>query len=193
MPPEAKIILMSEWNYAVETGFGEEDPYINVSDVEVEAPKEETTDTFAEVSDLHGGEAISRLSMMRRCLVEDVRVLLPETNGTLIIREVDSPNRILKVPVGLDQASMLSIYLKGVSRVRPLLPEVMIDILNQYAVSIAMVSITSKDGGVYRSEVTTVDSSGKSKSVPARLSDAVLLTLASPLAPPLMVEESLLS
>ncbi|MDA8196622.1 MAG: DUF151 domain-containing protein [Actinomycetota bacterium] len=184
---------MSEWNYAVETGFGEEDPYINVSDVEVEAPKEETTDTFAEVSDLHGGEAISRLSMMRRCLVEDVRVLLPETNGTLIIREVDSPNRILKVPVGLDQASMLSIYLKGVSRVRPLLPEVMIDILNQYAVSIAMVSITSKDGGVYRSEVTTVDSSGKSKSVPARLSDAVLLTLASPLAPPLMVEESLLS
>lgn len=173
-------------------GFEGDDPYLDLSDLGSDTPRIDPSNGFDQIADLHGDETISRLSKMRRCIVEDVKVILPETNGTLIIREVDEPNRRLEIPIGLDQASVLSIYLRGVDRVRPLLPEVVIDILNQYSINIAMVSITSMDGGIYRSEVTTVDSSGRSKSAPSRLSDAVLLSLASPLSPPLMVEESLL-
>ncbi len=173
-------------------GFEEDDPYIDVSDLGSDAPRIDSSDGLGDIVDIHGSETISRLAKMRRCVVEDVKVSLPETNGTLIIKEVDEPNRRLLVPIGLDQASTLSLYLKGVSRVRPLLPEVVIDILNQYSITIVMVSVTSKDGGIFRSEVTTVDSSGRSKSAPSRLSDAVLLSLASPLSPPIMVDEGLL-
>ncbi|MDA8277697.1 MAG: DUF151 domain-containing protein [Actinomycetota bacterium] len=183
---------MNDWKNAVTAGFEEQDPYIDVSDLGSDATHIEVGADFDHVADIYSSDTISRLASRRRCVVEDVKVALPETNGTLIIREVDEPNRRLLVPIALDQAATLSVYLKRVPRVRPLLPEVLIDILNQYSINIAMVSITSKDGGVFRSEVTTVDSSGSAKSAPARLSDAVLLTLASPLSPPLMVEESLL-
>ncbi len=138
-------------------------------------------------------DGVAELSRRRRSRVVDVGVALPETFARVVVGEVDAPNRRLVIPVSLDQAAMLAMALKALPRRRPFLADVMVDVLNQFSMGIAMVSITGRQGEIYLAELTVVDSQGHQRIVPSRPSDALLVALMSPVHPPIMVDESLFS
>ena len=136
-------------------------------------------------------DGVVELSRRRRSRVVDVGVALPETFARVVVGEVDAPNRRLVIPVSLDQAAMLAMALKALPRRRPFLADVMVDVLNQFSMGIAMVSITGRQGEIYLAELTVVDSQGRQRNVPSRPSDALLIALTSPVHPPIMVDEAL--
>ncbi|MDA8102077.1 MAG: DUF151 domain-containing protein [Nitrospiraceae bacterium] len=143
--------------------------------------------------DLAGSTAdqVVRLSSTRRSRVADVGVALPETHGRVVIAEVDEPHRTFAIPVSLDQASMIATLLRSTPRRRPFMADVLVDILNQFALSVAMVVITGRQGDLYFAELTLFDKTAQQRVVPARPSDALLIALASSPPPPIMVEEAL--
>ncbi|MDA8116101.1 MAG: DUF151 domain-containing protein [Actinomycetota bacterium] len=136
-------------------------------------------------------EQVVRLSSTRRSRVADVGVALPETHGRVVIAEVDEPHRTFAIPVSLDQASMIATLLRGIPRRRPFMADVLVDVLNQFALSVAMVVITGRQGDLYFAELTLFDKTAQQRIVPARPSDAILIALASSPPPPIMVDEAL--
>ncbi|MDA8261318.1 MAG: DUF151 domain-containing protein [Actinomycetota bacterium] len=136
-------------------------------------------------------ERVTQLATKRRSRVADVGVALPETHGRVVIAEVDEPHRSFSIPVSLDQASMIATLLRGLPRQRPFLADVLVDILNQFTLSVAMVVITGRRGDLYFAELTLFDKQAQQRVVPARPSDALLIALASSPPPPIMVEETL--
>lgn len=161
----------------------------SLDELDFSHPKVDTIDEESVPSGFD--ETVLRLSSRRRSRVVDVGVALPDTFGHVIIEETDEPNRRLSVPISLDQASMIAAALLHLPRRRPLLADVVSDLFDQFSMTIAMISITGRQGGVFLAEVTVVDSRGQQRTVPSRLSDAILLGLASPIMPPLMVSETL--
>ena len=138
-------------------------------------------------------EAVTELSRRRRSRVLDVGVALPETYGRVVIGEVDEPHRRFSIPISLDQAAMIAMALKALPRRRPLLADVMVDMMNQFSMGIAMVAVTGRQDEVFLAELTVVDAQGRQRNVPIRPSDALLLALVSAVHPPIMVDESLFS
>ena len=137
------------------------------------------------------GEEVAALARRRRSHVADVGVALPETFGRVVIAEVDSPFRSFMIPVSLDQAAMIATTLKSLARKRPLLSDVLVDVLNQFSMAIAMVSITGRQGDVFLAELSVVDAQGRQRNMPIRPSDAILVALSAPVTPPIMVDDSL--
>ncbi len=142
------------------------------------------------VSD-HSPNSVVELSKKKRSVVVDVGVALPETFARLVIQEVDDPHRNLEIPISLDQGAMIAMLLKNNDRQRPFLSEVTLDILNQYSMSVALVSIAGRKNDIFLAEITIVDDQGRQRTVPSRPSDAVLLALSCQVPPPIMVDETL--
>ena len=136
-------------------------------------------------------DKVLELGRKRRSMVTDVGVALPETFGRLRFTEVDEPCRSLEIPISLDQAAMIATLFKQNTRSRPFLSDVAVDLLNQFQMGIALVTISGRIDGVYLAEVTVVDNQGRQRIVPARPSDAVLLALSCAVQPPIMIEETL--
>ncbi len=168
-PAEAEIADAGPAANALEEALGEQEP----------AQGESTAD------------AVTQLASKRRSRVADVGVALPETHGRVVISEVDEPHRSFSIPVSLDQASMIATLLRGLPRQRPFLADVLVDILNQFTLSVAMVVITGRRGDLFFAEITLFDKHAQQRVVPARPSDALLIALASSPPPPIMVEENL--
>lgn len=136
-------------------------------------------------------DVIVELSRRRRSFVSDIGVALPETFARLVISEVDDPLRSFQIPVSMDQASMIATLLKANVRKRPFLSDVAIDILSQFSMGIALVSITGLQENQFLAEVTIVDNQGRQRVVPSRPSDAILLALSCTVQPPIMADDYL--
>lgn len=132
-----------------------------------------------------------RVPMLRQVIVTDVRVLLPETFGRLYLSELDPPKRSLSIPISLEQAGIIAGMLSGRGAPRPMTGDLLCDILAAFNLSIEVVQITGKSGGVYLGQVTVVGASGRPRMFPCRPSDGVIVALGQPLPVPILVDESL--
>ncbi|MGC8480946.1 MAG: bifunctional nuclease family protein [Acidimicrobiales bacterium] len=137
-------------------------------------------------------EVAQRLSKMCVAEIRDVIVSLPETFGRVVLGDVLAPERILVIPVSLEQASQITVGWKGMHVARPLTHQLMHDVLGTFGLRLEFVAIVGVHEGNILAELHIAPPRGTARTIPARASDAIGLALMSRPPTPIMVADALL-
>jgi bifunctional DNase/RNase len=124
--------------------------------------------------------------------VRDVMVALPETFGRVVLGDVASPDRVLVIPVSLEQASQIAVGWRSMTVARPLTHQLMHDVLGTFGLRLEFVAIVGVHEGNILAELHIAPPRGAARTIPARASDAIGLALSSRPAVPIMVADALL-
>lgn len=134
-----------------------------------------------------------RIPMLRQVVISGVSVNLPETFGRIMLVELDGNRRTLSIPVSLEQAGIVAGYLNGRKAPRPMMGDLLCEVMSAFDVGVEVIQITGKSNGVFYAQVTVTHTNGSPKMFPCRPSDGIILALGQALPVPILVDESLLA
>ena len=93
----------------------------------------------------------------------------------LVLAEKDG-NRRIPIIIGSSEAQSIAVQLEGLTPLRPLTHDLLVNIATSFAISIVKVNISKLDEGIFYSELVC-ERGGTSIIIDARTSDAVALAL----------------
>jgi hypothetical protein len=132
-----------------------------------------------------GGDAWSLVRVV------DVSLVLPNDFPELLLREIESPGREVRISLGLPEARSIAMALGGHSAPRPFTHDLLADLLGRHSVTLNALRITFRRGQVYFAELETQGERGAAVVVPCRPSDGIALVLRQALPVPILVAEPL--
>lgn len=94
----------------------------------------------------------------------------------LILAEVDGPMR-LPVVVGGMEAQSIAIKIEGIIPPRPMTHDLFVSLMHAYGLQLMDVFIYKFEDGIFSSELTFIDASGKEVHLDARTSDAIAVAM----------------
>ena len=99
------------------------------------------------------------------------------TDGTynLVLQEITGSRRIV-MAIGLPEAQSIAVFMEGVSLPRPLMHDLMVQMLNNFEARLSRVIIENLQNGYFISDVVC-DMNGRTFIFDARTSDAVALAI----------------
>ncbi|MDA8296085.1 MAG: bifunctional nuclease family protein [Actinomycetota bacterium] len=121
----------------------------------------------------------------------DVVMVLPSQNPVLILEEAALPGRELRIPIGLAEGVAISYAARKLQTPKPLTHELVIDLLESFALTIDAVRITEVEGASYRAELVCSGPPGRC-TLACRPSDAVALALRQRLVAPILAAPEVL-
>lgn len=121
----------------------------------------------------------------------DVVMVLPSQNPVLILEEAALPGRELRIPIGLAEGVAISYAARKLQTPKPLTHELVIDLLESFALTIDTVRITEVEGASYRAELVCSGPPGRC-TLACRPSDAVALALRQRLVAPILAAPEVL-
>lgn len=121
-------------------------------------------------------------------LVDDVRMELPSSNPVIVLREQDAPWRELHIPVGLAEGNYIAYGMKKVATPRPLVHDLMLDMLERHQVTVEAVRIVGVQGKLFLAELETMGPKGR-QVIQCRPSDAIALAVRTKMPIPVLVAE----
>ena len=121
-----------------------------------------------------------------------VSVELPSPHPVVVLREVESPWREIRMSIGYSEGIAITYAWRRLPSPRPLTHEVWVDILNQFNISLEVIRIKSVVGSVYFAEMVLVGGK-KTFTVPCRPTDAITLALRQEYSVPILAAESVLA
>lgn len=120
-----------------------------------------------------------------------VRVEVPANTPVVILRELETPFRLLPIVIGSPEASSIHAALEGVEPPRPLTHDLAVTMLATLGATLDQVVITEIRDHIFYAELHLSDSSKQVHHVSSRPSDA--LALAARLACPIFASEELMA
>src|SRR5438445_9688267 len=118
-----------------------------------------------------------------------VRVELPTNNPIVLLREADGDHRVLPIFIGAVEATAIAFALQGVVTQRPMIHDLMRDLLNELGVGVERILITELREGTFYAEIQ-MTANGTAHAVSSRPSDAI--ALAARLGTPIYANEAVL-
>ena len=106
----------------------------------------------------------------------DVRMDLPSQYPLVMLQELDSPHRIISIPVGFAEGTAIAYAAGQIETPRPLTHELIINIFETFGLNIVTLRITEIVAGNYLGEIVLSGPDGQ-RSIPCRVSDGVALCL----------------
>ena len=98
---------------------------------------------------------------MSQMLFVDVALMLPATHPVVVLQEADSPFRELRIPVGGPRASPSAMARRGVATPRPLTHELFTRVLEEFGMTLDVVTITGVHGTSFTAEIVVSGRSGQ--------------------------------
>jgi hypothetical protein len=121
-------------------------------------------------------------------LVDDVCMELPSNNPVIVLREQDAPWRELRIPVGLAEGNYIAYAMKKVATPRPLVHDLMLDLLERHQVTVEAARIVGVQGKLFLAELETMGPKGR-QVIQCRPSDAIALAVRTKMPIPVLVAE----
>lgn len=110
----------------------------------------------------------------------EVASLAVDSRGepVVILRPIDAatPNRLLPIWIGVQEANAIMLAVEGESAARPMSYDLMARLLESLDSTVAKVAVTRLEGGTYFAEVTLATPHGD-KVIDARPSDSIALAM----------------
>ncbi|MEE8168876.1 MAG: bifunctional nuclease family protein [Candidatus Hydrothermarchaeales archaeon] len=119
--------------------------------------------------------------------VEITDVEISHTGGVMYLREKDSDS-VLPIFIGEGQAQIIIMLMNNVSPDRPLMHDLLEEVLNKVGIKLSYISVDRLDKGVFYA--TLVLENGRTLDIDARPSDSVILALSY--GTPIYVHEALM-
>lgn len=94
----------------------------------------------------------------------------------LVLSEIDGPMR-LPIVVGSMEAQSIAIKLEGIIPPRPMTHDLFASLMHAYELQLLDVFIYKFEDGIFSSELTFLDRSGKEVKIDARTSDAIAIAM----------------
>lgn len=125
------------------------------------------------------------------CRLTSLTVRLPESYARVLLTTEAKPASNLEIPIALEQARQLALAISKEKAPRPLIGDLVTEIMTSYGLQIPYVAITGIADGNVLAEMATVASDGKVRTFPARPSDALIIGFLQPVAAPILVAPEL--
>ncbi len=106
----------------------------------------------------------------------DVRMDLPSQYPLVLLQELDSPHRIISIPVGFAEGTAIAYSAGQIETPRPLTHELIINIFEVFGLNVVTLRITEIVAGNYLGEIVLSGPDGQ-RAIPCRVSDGVALCL----------------
>lgn len=129
---------------------------------------------------------------MRQVTLVDVHQPFPQSHPSVVLQELEPPYRKLDISVGYPEGVAIYYAWHHLAYPRPLSHELFTTILEQFAVSLEVLEITSVQGATFNAQITLVSGSSK-RVLPCRPSDGLALALRQMLPVPVLVDEAVLA
>ncbi|MHB8262379.1 MAG: bifunctional nuclease family protein [Acidimicrobiales bacterium] len=173
----------------MDTGAGASggEPGEKITADETSAEKITADETSAEAAGATPGSA-HPYSPWSVVLVDDVRMELPSSNPVVVLREQDAPWRELHIPVGLAEGNYIAYGTKKIATPRPLVHDLMLDLLERHQVSVEAARIVGVKGKLFLAELETMGPKGR-QVIQCRPSDAIALAVRTKMPIPVLVAE----
>ncbi|HUY07086.1 MAG TPA: bifunctional nuclease family protein [Acidimicrobiales bacterium] len=106
----------------------------------------------------------------------EVRIDLPAQFPIVILREYDSPHRIITIPVGFAEGTAIAHAAQLTQTPRPLTHELTINVLEAFGIEVVTLRITDLVSGNFVGEIVLSGPDGQ-RILPCRVSDGIALCL----------------
>lgn len=124
-------------------------------------------------------------------MVFEIAVELPIPHALLTLREVDSPHRLLAIPIGQPEGTALALAWRGVPTLRPVTHELFSDVLTRLGATIDAVRLTGRHAGIVLAEIEISSPRGR-EVVPCRPTDCLTLAIRQGVPAPILVDPRLI-
>ena len=127
----------------------------------------------------------------RMAVVTAVAVDLPNQHPTVVLQEIESPQRQLSFSVALQDGVVLSQAIRRIGTPRPLTHELLTGILHGFDIDVVAVRLVGRQGAVVFAELDLRGRTGRSVHA-CRPSDALTIALLQPVPAPVLIDRRLL-
>ncbi|HEV8065492.1 MAG TPA: bifunctional nuclease family protein [Acidimicrobiales bacterium] len=121
----------------------------------------------------------------------DVVLTLPSTHPVVVLQETELPYRELRIPIGGPEGIAIGYAARKMATPRPLTHELVVQLLEQFNLTLELVKITDVQGSMFTAEITVSGANG-SKTLDCRPSDAIALALRHRLRVPILAAPDVL-
>jgi bifunctional DNase/RNase len=121
----------------------------------------------------------------------DVVLTLPSTHPVVVLQETEVPYRELRIPIGGPEGIAIGYAARHMATPRPLTHELVVQLLEQFNLTLELVKITDVQGSMFTAEITVSGANG-SKTLDCRPSDAIALALRHKLRVPILADPDVL-
>ena len=135
------------------------------------------------IEDLNGGNSVDEnpeVNVSPRLFLPlsfvDVSMHLPSQYPVVTLQELDSPHRLIVIPVGLAEGTAIASAAGLVETPRPLTHELVINMLEVFGLEIVTLRIVDFVSGNFCGEIVLSGPDGQ-KTLPCRVSDGIALCL----------------
>ena len=118
-----------------------------------------------------------------------VRVEVPANTPVVLLREQNSPQRLLPILIGSPEASAIHTAIEGIESPRPLTHDLLVQVIEQLGATLTEIVITEVRDHIFFAELHLAVASG-SVTVSCRPSDAIALAVRT--GSPILASEALL-
>ncbi len=116
----------------------------------------------------------------------DVSVVLPSTNPVVVLEELGSPRRRLRIPVGQAEGVAIAYAAKQVATPKPLTHELFVSALEAFGLTLEHVRVTEVHKASFSAELVLSGPWG-TRTLACRPSDGIALALRQQLGAPIVV------
>jgi bifunctional DNase/RNase len=150
-------------------------------------------ETAEATEDVGGDEALGfeLPPAMSQMLFVDVVLVLPSTHPVVVLQEADFPYRELRIPIGGPEGIAIGYASRRVPTPRPLTHELMNQLMENFSLTLEVVTITGLRGGMFSAEMT-VSGPGGQRTLDCRPSDGIALALRQQVRVPIMADPDVL-